>query len=149
MLETEIKKLTAALEANTNALLDNGTRASTGQRPKRPVGEPAPPPAEVPNVQPVVAPSEVPNVQPVVAPTAVIPVVLPGPAAVVAPAVASPPEVTKDQVLRELSAVIQKMGDNGVAVTTLLSLTYGVANLSALDPAQYSSVIASARALIV
>ena len=122
MLETEIKKLTAALEANTAALTAGSGTA----------------PVEVPNVP---APAGAPST-----PAAAVAPIIPPPA-VAQPT--APVEFTKDQVLQELSAVNQKMADNGAALNAMFAQHYPGHNLTSLDPAHYGNVITLARALVV
>ena len=109
MLETEIKKLTAALEANTAALLGGNTVAPANTAQADAVGAvvpahqaPVTQPPIIPAVAqaPVTQPPITPPVQQAVQPLVQAPVVTPG-----------APQMTQAQAQQALGAIVQKLGD--------------------------------------
>lgn len=143
MLETEIKKLTAAVEA-LNATMSGGANESS------PVSS-TPPAAQATAAPAPAAAAPIPTPAPVqAAPTPVagpvFNVATPDPGAAVVP-------LTFDMVKAQLSAVIQKMGDGGAAVSTLVS-TYPDSTgqpaklLSTVDASLWPDLVAKAKELI-
>jgi len=138
MLETEIKKLTAAVEALTATMSGEGNAPTTGPVPTTDTTPPAPPPEPV---QPTPA-------------APVTPTPPPGPKFNLAqPDQAVQSALSFDQVKAQLSAVIQKMGDGGAAVTGLVAQYFDMNGvpatlLSTVNPASYPDLVAKAKELI-
>ena len=127
MLETEIKKLTAAVEALT-ATMAGGTHAPDTQ-----TAAPA-------------APAQTAAPTAVQAPAQVAPPATPAPTA-------APTVPTFDEVKTHLSAVAQRMNDGGTGISGLVASCTDVNGnpvrlLSMIDPAQYADLIARANALV-
>jgi len=142
MLETEIKKLTAAIEALTATM--GGVNAPSETANISPAVTSAPAAAATaPTPAPVqTAPTPTPTT--VAAP--VFNLATPDPGAAAAP-------LTFDMMKAQLSAIIQKMGDGGAAVSTLVS-TYPDATgqpaklLSTVDANLWPDLLAKAKELI-
>ena len=127
-LETEIKKLREAVEANTAAL---GSTASQPAAVAAPV-------AAVPQVQAPASPPVVPTAQPAPTPAAVAPTT-------------SAPQVTytKEDVLKTLPAVIQKQGGSQAGVEALLQQEpFAASSVSEVNPNLYPQLIAAAQLLV-
>lgn len=145
MLETEIKKLTAAVEAlNETMLRLKVTKQGEGNAPTTapvPTTDPTPPTPPAAAVQPTPA-------------APVTPTPPPGPKFNLAqPDQPVQPALSFNQVKAQLSAVIQKMGDGGAAVTGLVA-TFPDVNgapatlLSTVNPDSYPDLVAKAKELI-
>ena len=146
MLESEIKKLTVALEANTAAIL--ATQGGANALPSTPATPPAgqtaatPPPV---TAQPAVAPTAGPGVvAPVQAPVAPV-VTQPGVTPVVAPVVGQP--LTHQQAQTELTAIVQQLGE-GTRVQAVM-LQYGNARLDQIPAENLFALVQSCKALLV
>lgn len=137
MLETEIKKLTAALEANTAAL--TGGVGGTQLKPQAASQPAAPAPVATPP-----APSAAPTAGPAVAP----PVAAPAQPAPVAPAPIAPgtPQMTHQQAQAELTAIVQQLGD-GTQVQAVMQ-QYGSARLNEIPVENLFSMVQACKALI-
>lgn len=142
MLETEIKKLTVAIEA-LNATMSGAPNAATSAPSTPPAAQAAPTPAPATTPIPTPTPAQaVPAT--VAAPT--FNVATPDPGSEQSP-------LTFDMVKAQLSAVIQKMGDGGAAVSTLVS-TYpdGTGQpaklLSTVDATLWPDLVSKAKELI-
>ena len=138
MLETEIKKLTVAIEALTAATLGGSDVPITAPSTQAAVA-PAPAAATTPTPTPV-------QTAPAAMASPVFNVATPDPGSAAAP-------LTFDLVKAQLSAVIQKMGDGGAAVSALVA-TYLDATgqpaklLSTVDATLWPDLVAKAKELI-
>ena len=133
MLETEIKKLTTALEANTAALLGGASAAPTN----------TPTAATIPaaSAQPPVTPP-IPNTAPP-ATVAAIPgaaAIPPQPGAVVQP-------MTHQQAQVELGAIVQALGGGAQVQATMAQ--YGSVRLNEIPAENLFSLVQACKALIV
>jgi len=158
MLETEIKKLTAAVEElNATIIASTALRIDRWDMAHNTSGE---------GNAPTTGPKQNLDTAPPTPPAAAV---QPAPAAPVTPTPPTPPAGPKfnlaqpdqpvqpalsfDQVKAQLSAVIQKMGDGGAAVSGLVA-TFPDVNgapatlLSTVNPDSYPDLVAKAKELI-
>lgn len=119
MLENVLERIAVALET----LAAQKVAPAPAAQKEAPVA-PAPTPAPTPAPAPAPAPVWTPPV---------------APAAPVAPAPAA--ALTIDQVRRSLQETMMKLGDKGPSTIQAALSQFGVAQLSALDPAQYHSLL--------
>jgi len=147
MLETEIKKLTVAIEALNQTM----SRGSASEPTPTPSTEPA---APVNTPAPIPTPGPAPNDEWFYCPAPAGAIPAPAPVGAPTPAVAAPAsQTTFEQVKSELSAIIQKMNDGGAAVSGLVgSFTTPQGQparlLSEIDPVQFPQVLEAARKLV-
>ena len=141
MLETELKKLTAALEANTAALTGGASAPSkTVAAPAPTPATPAPAIAQAPPVQaaataPPVVPAQVAPVAQQIAP-AVVPAAIPQASA-----------IDHKQAQAELGAIVQALGPNDTRVQATM-LQYGSARLNEIPAENLFALVQACKALL-
>lgn len=150
-LEQKIDELITAINANTAALGGVSNIMSTPVM--EPVGTPAQQmaqnttqPAPFPSAAPpgAFATAPAPASTPAT-PAPAQPAPSPAPAGAAQPAAASAGgEVSRDTLYQTMTAVVQRMGDQGAGLSGLLQ-QYGVAKIGDLTPDQYAPAIAAAK----
>lgn len=135
-LEQQIEALTAAVNANTQAILGNAGTASTVQNaPAAPLLAPAPFPAAAPVPSAAAIPPAAHAIPPAAAPAAA----------------ASPSNVvyiTLDQLKQEVTAAYAAASpEKQAAIAGVIQNQFGLVNLDAAPADQYNNIINAVRAL--
>jgi len=139
VLETEIKKLTAALEANTAALnaQAGGANVNVPATPASPA--PAAPQAAAQPAAPATAgPAVAPATPAPTQPAPVVPATQPAPPGT--------PQMTHQQAQAELTTIVQQLGDGAQVQATMQQ--YGSARLNEIPAENLFSMVQACKALI-